>query len=54
VPVPQRIVREVPLFEGREHVADGRARAYLCEGGVCRLPIEDPEVLSRALGDLPG
>jgi uncharacterized protein YyaL (SSP411 family) len=54
VPVPERIVREVPLFEGREHVADGRARAYLCEGGVCRLPVGDPEALSRALGDLPG
>ncbi|HVN31876.1 MAG TPA: thioredoxin domain-containing protein [Thermoanaerobaculaceae bacterium] len=53
VPVSAELVREVPLFAGREAVGDGRARAYLCEGGVCLLPIEDPEALSRALFDLP-
>jgi uncharacterized protein YyaL (SSP411 family) len=49
VPVPAEVVRVVPLFAGRENVADGQARAYLCEGGVCRLPIEDPAELAKAL-----
>ena len=53
VPVPEELVRHVPLFAGRESVRDGRARAYLCKGGVCLLPIEEPEALSRALLDLP-
>ena len=30
------------------------ARAYLCEGGACRLPVEDPEALSLALSAMPG
>jgi hypothetical protein len=53
VPVPAAAVREVPLFLGRESVEDGLARAYLCEGGACRLPIEDPGALSLALLELP-
>jgi uncharacterized protein YyaL (SSP411 family) len=43
------VTREVPLFGGRERAGDGRARAYLCEGGECRLPVEDARALSRAL-----
>jgi hypothetical protein len=54
VPVPEALVREVPLFSGRESAEEGRARAYLCEGGVCRLPVEDPEALSQALSAIPG
>jgi len=53
VPVPAAVTREVPLFLGRESVEDGLARAYLCEGGACRLPIEDPGTLSFALSELP-
>jgi len=53
VPVPAAVTREVPLFSGRERVTDGVARAYLCEGGACRLPIEDPGALSSALSELP-
>jgi uncharacterized protein YyaL (SSP411 family) len=53
VPVPAAVAREVPLFSGRESVEDGLARAYLCEGGACRLPIEDPAALSLALSALP-
>jgi len=53
VPVPPAVAREVPLFSGRESVEDGMARAYLCEGGACRLPIEDPAALSLALSALP-
>jgi hypothetical protein len=49
VPVPAAVTREVPLFGGRESAEDGRARAYLCERGVCRLPVEDAHALSRAL-----
>jgi uncharacterized protein YyaL (SSP411 family) len=53
VPVPAAVSREVPLFLGRENVEDGLARAYLCEGGACRLPVEDPGALSFALSELP-
>ena len=42
-------VRTVPLFAGRETVPPGRARAYLCEGGACRLPVESPAALARLL-----
>jgi hypothetical protein len=49
VPVPPEVVRVVPLFAGRESVADGQARAYLCEGGACRMPVEDPAGLAEAL-----
>jgi uncharacterized protein YyaL (SSP411 family) len=50
--VPDALVREVPLFAGREGMADGVARAYLCEGGACRLPIFEPAALSGALSEL--
>jgi uncharacterized protein YyaL (SSP411 family) len=49
VPVPEEVLREVPLFSGRQNVEHGRARAYLCESGVCRLPLEDPAELARVL-----
>jgi uncharacterized protein YyaL (SSP411 family) len=52
VPVPHGVVGLVPLFAGRERVEDGQARAYLCEGAACRLPIENPEALSQALASL--
>ena len=49
VPVPQATVEAVPLFSGRGPGTAARARAYLCEGGVCRLPTEEPEALTRML-----
>jgi uncharacterized protein YyaL (SSP411 family) len=49
VPVPAAAVASVPLFAGREHAEQGRALAYLCEGGGCRLPVDDPDALARAL-----
>ncbi len=49
VPVPATVVARVPLFAGRERTDEGRALAYLCEGGACRLPIAEPEALARAL-----
>jgi len=49
VPVPAAVVARVPLFTGRERTDEGRALAYLCEGGTCRLPVDDPVALARAL-----
>ena len=49
VPVAPHVVRAVPLFSGRESAVDSVALAYLCEGGRCRLPIADPEVLASSL-----
>ena len=54
VPVPGETVQRVPLFAGREGTEEGRALAYLCQGGTCRLPTGDPEELARALASLPG
>jgi uncharacterized protein YyaL (SSP411 family) len=54
VPVPAAVVREVPLFSARESAPTGRARAYLCERGVCRLPVDDPEQLIAALAARAG
>ena len=53
VPVPERVVASVPLFAGRGPGEGERARAYLCEGGACRLPVEEPAELARALDELP-
>jgi uncharacterized protein len=47
--VTPEAARVVPLFAGRETVAAGRARAYLCEGGACRLPVEEAAALARLL-----
>jgi hypothetical protein len=52
VPVPQTSVETVPLFAGRGPGDGERARAYLCEGGACRLPEEDPDSLAKALSQL--
>ena len=47
--VTPEAARAVPLFAGRETVAAGRARAYLCVGGACRLPVEESATLARLL-----
>ncbi len=49
VPVTAESVRTVPLFSGRESASPGRARAYLCEGGACRIPVEEPAALASLL-----
>ncbi|TAM44702.1 MAG: thioredoxin domain-containing protein [Acidobacteria bacterium] len=49
VPVTPEAARVVPLFAGRETAPSGRARAYLCEGGACRLPLEEEAALARLL-----
>ncbi|MBZ5588922.1 MAG: thioredoxin domain-containing protein [Acidobacteriia bacterium] len=49
VPVQQAAVEAVPLFADRGPGAGETARAYICEGGACRLPVEEPEALIRAL-----
>ncbi len=54
VPVAAESARAVPLFSGRETVPPGRARAYLCEGGACRIPVEEPAALARLLAAVAG
>ncbi|MBN2800327.1 MAG: thioredoxin domain-containing protein [Deltaproteobacteria bacterium] len=44
----ERLARLVPWAEGRAAI-DGRPTAYLCEDGVCALPIRDAEGLGAAL-----
>lgn len=45
------LVRILPFLQGRERV-DGRAAAYVCEGGTCRLPVASPIDLARELAEL--
>ncbi len=49
VPVAPAASAAVPLFAGRESVTAGRARAYFCVGGTCRLPVEESQALARLL-----
>ncbi|HGY90359.1 MAG TPA: thioredoxin domain-containing protein [Planctomycetes bacterium] len=39
----------IPLLESRGLGAAGEARAYVCRGGVCKLPTSDPKVLAGQL-----
>jgi uncharacterized protein YyaL (SSP411 family) len=50
VPVPDATAELVTLFAGRQQGEAGRALAYLCETGSCRLPTDDPSELGQALG----
>ena len=43
------LVRKVPFLRGRG-VVDGRATAYVCEGGACRLPVTTAAGLAEQLG----
>ena len=43
------LVQGSPYLEGVTTV-DGRAAAYVCEGGACQLPVTDPAALSALLG----
>jgi uncharacterized protein YyaL (SSP411 family) len=42
------LVARLPFLQGRGRL-DGKATAYLCEGGACRLPVTTPEELERQL-----
>ncbi len=53
LPVPAEVVQAVPLFHGREGAAGQAPAAYLCRGGVCHLPHDDPAALAAALAELP-
>ncbi len=54
--VPNRVLvvatagdRTTPLVEGKTALR-GRATAYVCEKGVCKLPTGDPEVFLKQVG----
>jgi uncharacterized protein YyaL (SSP411 family) len=40
--------RRVPFASGKV-IKDGRATAYVCERGVCKLPTHDPDTFARQL-----
>ncbi|MEX2541858.1 MAG: thioredoxin domain-containing protein [Trueperaceae bacterium] len=42
------LVERLPFLEGRGPIA-GRPAAYVCEAGVCRLPVTEPDDLAREL-----
>jgi len=45
------LARRSPLAAARDRL-EGRATAYVCEAGACRLPTADPETFARQLRDL--
>jgi uncharacterized protein YyaL (SSP411 family) len=44
-----RARRAIPLLEGRSRL-DGRATAYVCRNGTCKLPVDNPDALAEQLG----
>ncbi len=44
-------VKHMPLLEGKV-AAKGKATAYVCERGVCRLPTTDPETFAKELASV--
>jgi uncharacterized protein YyaL (SSP411 family) len=42
------LARRCPLAQGRVRIG-GRATAYVCEAGVCRLPVTGVEAFEREL-----
>jgi uncharacterized protein YyaL (SSP411 family) len=42
------LARRCPLAQGRERL-EGRASAYVCQGGVCRLPVVEVAAFEREL-----
>jgi uncharacterized protein YyaL (SSP411 family) len=40
--------RAIPLLQGRSRL-NGRATAYVCRNGTCRLPVDDPDALAEQL-----
>ena len=42
------LVARLPFLQGRDRV-DGKATAYVCEAGSCRLPVTTPEALKAQL-----
>ncbi len=51
-PAPSADADLIPVLAGRGPAGPGRAAAYLCLDGVCRLPTEDPAELENLLGAL--
>jgi uncharacterized protein YyaL (SSP411 family) len=45
---PDEMARDIPLFEDRKRL-DGKATAFVCEHGVCKLPVDTPDELERQL-----
>ena len=43
------LVAQLPFTQGRGRI-DGKATAYVCAGGTCRLPVTTPERLREQLG----
>jgi uncharacterized protein YyaL (SSP411 family) len=44
--------KQIPILAGKTS-KDGRALAYVCRAGVCKLPISDPALLARELEQKP-
>jgi uncharacterized protein len=44
-----RARRAIPLLEGRSRL-DGRATAYVCRNGACKIPVDNPDALAEQLG----
>jgi uncharacterized protein YyaL (SSP411 family) len=41
---------QIPLLE-QKVAKNGLPTAYVCRGGVCKLPTTDPEVLARQIAE---
>ena len=47
-PHQQAILNHLPFMQARPKLAD-KATVYVCEGGVCQLPVNDPKALREIL-----
>ncbi len=49
-PAQDELVKRVPLVKNKAPLG-GKATAYVCEGGSCKLPTSDPSVFQGQLGE---